>query len=765
MERATRQALLSIRAASVHNLRSLDCDLPLHTSVAVCGPSGSGKSTLLRDVIAGEWNRRIGKAQRSPVADRITGLPPVLYFENRVDRNRRTSVLREAGGAPYLEFLAVSIGTARCTNCEGEIEVHSAPELLKQLTLQPPGAKIIISAPKPGALSADEYFRIAVSRGFSRCSYQGEVVRIDELSPGGEQLFSVAVDLIVKKENDRSRIAEALRISSELNADELEISLDGETRVYPLRPRCKLCGTYYPYMSTELFRSAMGSCSACKGSGGRGGAECAECSGTGLSAYLRGCELFGMPYAELLSSALDALVSKLNSGEANHTRSGGSDLEARALSELRRRLETLLKLGLGYLQPKRLTSTLSSGELQRVKLSRVLSEEIHGALYALDEPTAGLHPKDSENLRSELGRIVSAGNTAVSATNDLNLIADGTSILELGPGSGSKGGRIVFQGTYSELGGANTLTAEALRSPGAASAISSPQIGELSLSLSALHNIEQLKLRLPLGQFICFCGVSGSGKSSLLFQGLAPLIRLALRERATSAKTQLGELTIQGTVLRMEDFQSRPKFLFSRGSVLGLLGLLPLLRELYAALESARIRGLKPREIRLTGNTSELSFKGVPFGEIPSLSIERAAEHFGRLPRIAGALKPAVEFGLGYLLLGQGTGELSQGEEQRLRLSKVFRRRKIESGQIFLLDEPSRGLHPAEQAQLVEILRRIVAAGNTIIAAEHSVILLRGADHIVEMGPGAGKNGGTITAEGSLHVLKSSPRFSLRDYL
>ncbi len=450
------------------------------------------------------------------------------------------------------------------------------------------------------------------------------------------------------------------------------------------------------------------------------------------------------------------------------------------LEELERRLSFLLRVGLDYITLDRAATTLSGGEWQRLRLGAQIGNQLSGVLYVLDEPTAGLHPHDTERLLGLLRELCQLGNTVLVVEHDPMVLDVADHVIEVGPGAGAEGGRVVFSGTPEQLRQAATLTGRWLR-------------GEAEVALHArltpravlrLEGLAGRWLRgdaeLPLGVLAVVTGPSGSGKSSLVFDTLAP----ALTDRVG---LPLARLVGRERVTRVVNVDGSPLAKAGRSTVATATRVFETIRQLYARTPEAKARGFGPERFstavaggrceacqgegarrvamhvlpdvvvpcevcegrRFDEATLSVTWKGHSVADVLAGSVRTARTLFGSVPTIAGVLETLDALGLGYLPLGQGVDSLSGGEAQRLKLARELGKPGEVEGTLYLLDEPSVGLHPADVAVLVEALRRLVTMGGSVIAVEHDPIFIGACDWEVRMGPGAGAAGGRVVASGA----------------
>ena len=480
------------------------------------------------------------------------------------------------------------------------------------------------------------------------------------------------------------------------------------------------------------------------------------------------------------------------------------------IEEISQRLKFLATVGLDYLSLDRGAKTLSGGEAQRIRLAAQLGSNLRGVLYVLDEPTIGLHPRDNERLLDALGVLVKKGNSLVVVEHDEETMRRADRILDLGPGAGSRGGEIVASGTLDEImRSPGSLTGRALREP-----MKHPSLGSRRPAASAwvtvrgaqLHNVRGVDVRIPINRLTVFTGVSGSGKSTLLRGVVVPSVREALSRSKSKAFTSvcqgLDGVEALGAVLEVDQ---SPIGKTSRSTPATYVKVFDEIRTLFATLPAARMRGytnsrfsfnneggrceacLGQGVIKLEMNflppsympcqdclgrrynpaTLEVEYNGMSIGDVMEMTIEQAAEFFSAHPKIRRSLALLVETGLGYLKLGQPSPTLSGGEAQRIKLVTQLARRSTAQGEevrttrrgkstLYVLEEPTIGLHAHDVAQLIAVLHRLVDEGGTVVVIEHHLDIIAEADHVLDIGPEAGAEGGRIVAQGTPEQVAKS---------
>ncbi|WP_320774554.1 excinuclease ABC subunit UvrA [Streptomyces sp. CRN 30] len=744
-----------VRGAREHNLKGVDVDVPRDVVAAFTGVSGSGKSSLAFGTVYAEAQRRYFEsvapyARRlihqvgAPKVGEITGLPPAVSLQQR----------RSAPGSRS------SVGTV--TNLSNSLRM-----LFSRAGSYPPGAE---------RLDSDSFSPNTAAGACPECHGLGRVHRTTEELLVPDPSLSVRDGAVAawpgawQGKNLRD-VLDALgydvdRPWRELPAEEREwILFTDEQPVVTVHPVREAGRIQRPYQGTytsarryvlKTFSDSRSPALRAKAESFLTSAPCPICGGGRLRPEALAVTVGGRNVAELAALPLTELAAALpRDGET-----------ARVLSDdLTARIAPVVELGLGYLSLDRATPTLSAGELQRLRLATQLRSGLFGVVYVLDEPSAGLHPADTEALLTVLQRLKRAGNSVFVVEHHLDVVRGADWIVDVGPGAGEHGGRVLHSGPPAGLADVpESATARFLfgRSPAPARAPRTPS-GTLKVGPVTRHNLRGVTAEFPLGVFTAVTGVSGSGKSTLV-----------------------GEITegLPG-VDRLVSVDQRPIGRTPRSNLATYTGLFDAVRKVFAATDGARERGYGASRFsfNVTGGRCEtcqgegfvsvellflpstyapcpecggarynaatlaVTYRGRTIAEVLDLTVEAAAEFFADVPAAARSLAALLDVGLGYLRLGQPATELSGGEAQRIKLASELQRGR-RGHTLYLLDEPTTGLHPADVEVLARQLHGLVDAGHTVVVVEHDMSVAAGADWVIDLGPGGGDAGGRIVAAG-----------------
>ncbi|HEU4536401.1 MAG TPA: excinuclease ABC subunit A, partial [Polyangiaceae bacterium] len=617
--------LLRVENAREHNLHGVSCELPLGRLICVTGPSGSGKSTLAFDVVFAEGQRRFLETL-SPYArqflpmmpradvDRVTGVPPSIALEQRTSRaGANSTVATVTEVAHYLRLLYAKVGQVHCPNCDRPVSRQSPDAIFRQITEIKGPATLYAPAVRARKGTYLDVFTAAFRAGFAEAECDGERVRTDA-PPRLKKTQEHTIDIVVV---ERAPLASLTRpaFDKALELGQGALKLVGrpgsEPKLFSTERACVGCGAGVPEIDPRWFsfNTKQGQCPACEGAGVEGGPEaaaagetkaCRACGGSRLAPLPRGVRLFGARYHELMAEAVSAGRRRVADWRFDAAQ---KPLVEGAHAELGRRLAFLEDVGLGYLSLGRRAVTLSGGEMQRLRLSAQLGSGLTGALYVLDEPTIGLHPRDTRRLLGNLRALVDTGSTVLVVEHDADTIRAADHLIDLGPSGGRRGGRIVAEGDPGVvLASPDSPTARALSAPFAPPR---PPRGKppglLTLSNVREHNLRDVSVSIPLERWTVIAGVSGSGKSTLVRQVLLPAVREKLG-LATDPPGDFGRLTGHEPIKRALAVDQSPIGRTPRSVPATFLGVWDELRRAFAAMPEAKVRGFTPA--RFSFNTA-----------------------------------------------------------------------------------------------------------------------------------------------------------------
>lgn len=807
---------ITVEHAREHNLKEVSCQIPHGAMTVVTGPSGSGKSSLAFDVVYAEGQRRFMETLTPyarqflptlprPDVDHVGGVPPAIALEQRTARaGANSTVATVTEVAHYLRLLFAKVGTPHCPRCDTQVVATSADALFAALTAE--RGRFTVYAPAVRARKGVylDLLNDAARAGLMHARIDGQLMEIDpppKLAKTREHTIDLVVYSGTPAKLSRAELETALRFGDgslrvARGAPTAEPTID--ERVLSTRRACAACGTGVPELDPRWFsfNTKQGQCERCLGRGFEGAEDeadappaertvCRACNGTRLSPIPRKVRLCGLTYPEVSRHEVGRALEIL-SGMQFH---GKEQIIAKApRAELLRRLEFVNQVGLGYLALDRSAATLSGGEMQRLRLSAQLGSGLTGALYVLDEPTIGLHPRDTDKLIHNLRALVGTGSTVLVIEHDEATIRAADHLIDLGPGGGRLGGRVAAEGAAAEvLCRPDSPTAQALAAESVTPVARAAAARHLVLRGARAHNLKGVDFRVPVGRMCVVAGVSGSGKSTLVQKVFYPALRQAL---GLVAPPPLGFKKLEGVdaVRRALAVDQSPIGRTPRSVPATFLGVWDEIRRLYASLPESKVRGYTAQRFsfntpsggrcpacqgqgaivsemsflpdvvtpceacggaRFEPATLEVTYSGLHIGDILHLSADEAVAHFQNHPRIVRPLQTLRDLGVGYLQLGQGSNTLSGGEAQRLKLAAELTAGAAHEPTVYVLDEPTTGLHLSDVRRLISVLARLVDRGDTLVVIEHQPDVIAAADWVVELGPEAGDAGGEIVFTGT----------------
>jgi len=782
---------ISVRQAREHNLKNIDVQIPRDKLTVVTGMSGSGKSTLAFDIVFNEGQRRYLESLNAyarqfvqpaarPDVDAITGIPPTVAIEQRTSRGgRKSTVATMTEIYHFLRLMFVKLGEQYCPECEVAISAQSIDAITAQVMKQHKAATIQAFAPL--IIDRKGYYtdlaKWALKKGFKHLRVDGTLCPTDDwprLDRFKEHNIDLPVGTVKVSAKTEKEVQQLIQLGLDYGSGVVKIGKDkakaDKDTLFSTQRACPSCQTSFAELDPRMFsyNSKHGWCTACYGTG---------------------VEIPAMKDEEIQEGA-DIMVSKNDDDE---------------------RLKFLDEVGLSYLHLNRSAPSLSGGEAQRIRLAAQLGSNLRGVCYILDEPTIGLHPRDNRMLLNTLSKLRQKGNTIVVVEHDEETINSAEHIIDIGPGAGVRGGEVVATGSVSKVKrNKASITGRMLANP-LKHPIYEPRgkaTDSLTVKGATLHNLKNVNATLPLQQLVCISGVSGSGKSTLVRDVLHNNLRIINSKKRLKSLGKLhGCKSIEGweSINRVLEVDQTPIGKTSRSCPATYIGFWDNIRRLFADTTEARIRGYTASRFsfnvkggrcdecdgqgmqriemsflpdvkipcetcngqRFNQETLSVQYRDKSIGDVLSMNVDDGVEFFEAHNSIHHALKLLQDVGLGYLTLGQQSPTLSGGEAQRIKLvselSKAKPVLKDSSGRavvsvhtLYILDEPTVGLHMADVEKLIHVLHRLVESGNSVMVIEHNLDLIAEADYVLDMGPEGGAGGGKVVAKGKpMQVAKS----------
>ena len=873
---------ICIHGAREHNLKNLSVEIPRNQFVVITGVSGSGKSTLAFDLLFAEGQRRFLDSMNvyarqfveqlaRPDVDLITGIPPTVSIEQRNSRGGgKSTVATVTEIYHFIRLLFARLGTQHCPDCDLPVETQTRDQIAKKLQAEMKArGDLLLLAPvvKNRKGFHTDVAEWAAKHGYGEVRADGKIYSTSErmrLDRFREHDVEIVVGVLERKQpksgpTAQQLIDETLRLG---NGTLFALGNDRKTTVHSTSRSCPKCGLSFQALDPKFFsyNSSQGWCGKCRGFGElfylpeveRGARAdaieeswfewqegkreiCPDCHGTRLNPIARAVRLHSLnPKSKTQNSKLPPTIVDIGNAAVEDSVKYFSSLKFKEreaeiardiLPEIRERLKFLCEVGLGYLQLGRSATTLSGGEAQRIRLAAQLGTNLSGVLYVLDEPTIGLHARDNEQLLSALSILQSRGNSLVVVEHDEETMRRADHVIDLGPGAGVHGGRIVAEGTLKELmRHKDSITGICLREkkrfPHSGKRREISRNNSLKLQNANVHNLKNLTIDFPLNRFVAVSGVSGSGKSTLVRECLLPMLQANVKSKHRNAKTispadfpALKTMKLRGleSIQSVYEVDQSPIGRTPRSIPATYVGFFDEIRQIFSQTPEARMRGfsasrfsfnsaqgrcpecegagtiklemnfLPPAFVRcetcggcrFNRETLDIEYGGKNIAQVLELSVAEAIDFFTALPRIRRPLEALRDTGLDYIKLGQTSPTLSGGEAQRMKLVthllSGFRNQKFDekiptkgqqaelsvaprrspSSSIFILEEPTIGLHMADVRKLVEVLQRLVDSGHSVIVIEHNLDLIAEADWVIDLGPEGGAGGGELVAEGT----------------
>jgi excinuclease ABC subunit A len=864
MDGAISGGKIVVRGARTHNLKNISVEMPRGAMIAITGPSGSGKSSLAFDTIFAEGQRRyveslspyarqfLNKLQK-PDVDEISGLSPAISIDQKsASRNPRSTVATITEIYDYLRILYARVGQPYCLDVDVPIQKLSQDEILniviqsiegrevkeatkqqsqKVMGIEVSKGRVSIFAPVVVGRKG-EYYQLLydlLGKGFETVKIDGEVKQLREkiiLTKTKRHDIDVLVDEIYVSEftddpkGSRERLSEAVEIALNVASGLVKVeSPDGSMRTLSAKFICPIDGSSFPEVEPRLFsfNSPYGACPECNGLGVVGifqSDECPVCKGArlrpeALRVYLGGdgkknLGINIVAFTQMTVREASAFIAGLSLTKKQQ------DIAWPALREIIERLEFMNNVGIQYLTLDRRANTLSGGEAQRIRLASQLGSGLVGALYVLDEPTIGLHQRDNDRLIKTLSELRDLGNTIIVVEHDEDTIFAADYLIDIGPGAGIHGGEVVVSGYLEKLLSApkndsGSITLDYLRGT---KRIPIPdrregEKGSIKIRGGKAFNIKNLNVDIPLGRLICVTGVSGSGKSTFMYEIVDKNLKSRLEKRFRTPHTyNCTTFTGSEYLGRSCLIDQSPIGRTPRSNPATYTGAFGHIRDLFAASGEARARGWKPGRFsfnvkggrceacqgngeiavemhflptvyvtcdvcdgkRFTKETLEVMYRKKNIHEVLHMTIEESYAFFKDVPAIEERLKTLLDVGLGYLELGQSATTLSGGEAQRVKIASELYKPHTQKT-MYLLDEPTIGLHYEDVRKLIEILQQLVNHGNTVMVIEHNLDLIKCADYVIDIGPEGGAGGGEIIAKGTPEEVADNKKSFTGQYL
>ena len=817
-----------IHGAREHNLKSVNTFIPRGKISIVTGLSGSGKSSLVFDTIYAEGQRRYVESlssyarffisqMKKPEVDSITGLSPAVAIDQRsLNTSPRSTVGTLTETYDYLRLLFAKLGTPHCIQHQKPLQKSSVGRIAQEALSLPQGQRFFVLAPVARGQKGEflKEFDRFLSEGYTRARVNGKWIELSsaqKLSKRKDHFIDLLVDHLTVEARFKDRLEQSLRKAAELTDGQIKIELaeSEKAKYYSLNLACPVCFAGFSEPDPKLFsfNNPKGACLTCNGLGylredlesldsenweednddiSKPAQVCPACKGARLQPFALSVKIKGKNIAELASLNID----RLSAFCAGLKFPPPYNIVAnKILEKIKHDLDFLSKSGLSYLSLNRPIQTLSGGEAQRIRLMSQISSPLIGALYVLDEPSIGLHPRDHERLLNILFRIRDRGNTVLMVEHDEKTIRSAEHLIDMGPLAGRKGGHIIAEGSLKDIiKFSKSLTGQYLSGKKKIPVPEKKQLSKnkiLQIKGAKGNNLKKVNVKIPLSCLVGVTGVSGSGKSTLIMDTLYKALLKSLNRMGFAEPHPYEEIKGLEFLDKVTAVNQKPIGRTPRSVPATYVGIMSCIRNLMAGTPAARVRGytssdfsfnikggrcenclgtgqikqemlflpsaVLPCDIcqgsRYSDDILNILYKGKNISDILNMEVSTARRFFAHHFLMNRQLQLLEEVGLGYLTLGQNSITLSGGEAQRIKLTRELVKKNT-GRTLYILDEPTTGLHFQDVERLIFVLRKLRDKGATVIVIEHQMDVIKSCDYIIDLGPGGGKHGGKIVAEG-----------------
>ena len=773
------------------------------------------------------YARQFLNRMNKPEVDEITGLSPAISIDQKAhSKNPRSTVATITEVYDFMRVLFARLGTPHCPECGRKIQTMGVSEMVDSIIkISEEGDEIVIMAEVVRGRKGEYYQMLYdyLNQGFSEARIDGEFKSLRErveLDKNKKHEISIVIDRIpaefdFTKKEKRRRVVEAVETALKKGDGSLQAYIEPTKSEYIFSEdlSCPMCNFAYPTIEPRMFsfNSPYGACEECKGIGKKhkkSDKPCPECKGKRLRPEALSILLGDKNIVEVTAMKIDKAALFFSELD-EHLSEDEMKIAKAPLREINQRLGFLLDIGLDYLTLDREAGTLSGGESQRIRLASQVGSGLVGTLYILDEPTIGLHQYDNARLIKTLEELKEKGNTIVVVEHDEETIMASDHLVDFGPGAGVHGGSVVAQGDMPDIlddESQDSLTLKYLRRekeipvPAQRRKIKSGT-PKLKIRGASKNNLKDLNVDIPLRRFVTVTGVSGSGKSTLIYETLYKHLTNKLHH-ADKKPGKFKEIKGLEYIDKVINIDQSPIGRTPRSTPGTYVSAWTDIRELFATTDEAKMRGWEKGRFsfntkggrcencngyghisvemhflptvqvtcdeckgeRFNKETLEVEYRGKNIYEILDMTIEEAMEFFNDTPWIRRKLETLNDVGLGYLKLGQPSPTLSGGEAQRVKLASELARKDTRNT-LYLLDEPTVGLHYEDVRKLINVLQDLVSRGNSVVIIEHNLEIIKSSDHIIDLGPGGGENGGEIVVTGTPEEIKSKKRSKTAKFL